>query len=201
MISYLKGKVLKRGILDRFDYIDIIVNDSIGYRVFIQSSFPSDLESDNIAVYTSFQVREDSQALYGFSSEQDRDFFELLMTVSGVGPKLAMSILSHFESDVVKTHIINGDHSALSKVSGLGKKGAQKIVVELQSNLEKSGFKRSDMKIVDSSRISELKQALTSLGFKGEQLKQYLERGEKISGGNDIDDVEQLLKLVLKDSD
>lgn len=194
MISFVKGKVIKRGSSERHSWVDILTNSGVGYRVFTPSNMGS--FSDECELYTSFQVREDSQALFGFLTMSDRDFFELLITVSGVGPKLGIGIMSMFTTDQIKSLIAQKDHESLSKVSGLGKKGSQKIVVELESKL--GDFDSVDVGSSSNSVIKELKVALKTLGFSGEALNEYVKEAEKALSANASLELEELIKLVLK---
>ncbi len=199
MISYLKGKVISRGSEERYGYVDIVTSAGIGYRVFVPNNI---VVEDECELYTSFQVREDSQTLYGFLTATERDFFELLITVSGVGPKLGISILSIYPTSTVATLILKGDHVALSKVPGLGKKGSQKIVLELENKLADRGYTASkDVKMVNEKVIKELQGALKSLGFSADNLHEYVQLGEKVLSENPAYTVEDLIKSVLKRND
>jgi Holliday junction DNA helicase RuvA len=199
LISYIKGKVIGRGNEDRYGYLDLVTQAGIGYRVFVPNTIETQEECE---LYTSFQVREDSQALYGFLTAKERDFFELLITVSGIGPKLGISILSVYPTDTVATLILKGDHGALSKVPGLGKKGSQKIVLELEGRLSQKGYSASkDLVMVNDKVLKELHNALKSLGFAGDNLKEYTVLGEKLLKENPSYAVEDLLKSVLKSND
>jgi len=101
MISYISGKILKYRSTGKVNYIDILLSSGIGYRVFVTSQFSINTKQSEIALYTSFQVKEDSNSLYGFNTEEERDFFEELLNVSGIGPKLALSILSTYSMNRV----------------------------------------------------------------------------------------------------
>ncbi len=194
MISYITGEILKRGESERHSWVDVLTQSGVGYRVLIPSNVSFDAQKSEL--FTSFQVREDSQVLYGFSSPLDRDFFELLITVSGVGPKLAISIMSVYTTDQIKSLIVKKDHESLSKVGGLGKKGSQKIIVELESKLE--GFVAMDGVESSSSILKELKVALKSLGFSGEGLEEYVSAAQEILSEKPETSLEELIKLVLK---
>jgi Holliday junction DNA helicase RuvA len=197
MISIVSGKIVKVSGQEKYSFVDVLTNLGIGYRIFVpkRSTFE---QGQEIMLYTSFQVREDSQALYGFSDMAERDFFELLITVSGIGPKIGLAILSMFSPSEIVGFILSGDSTDLAKVSGLGKKGAGKIVLELENRISGLDIEISDSKVANKLVIRELKEALQSLGFKGEALSSYLEKGEKLS--KEVSQLDQLLKLVLKQS-
>jgi len=192
MISYISGKIVKVNI-GKDCYIDILISSGLGYRVFVTSQFSFPPKDSNVSIYTSFQVREDSQMLYGFDTEEKRDFFEKLLNVSGIGPKSALSVLSTYEMDKVKKIILDGDAKALKKVPGLGLKGSQKVILELRGKIDfdQDGEDKGD------SRIKELKDALRSLGFQGKELSGRIDKGEALLKEEDIE-IEILIKKVLQ---
>ncbi len=193
MISYISGKVLKNNI-GKNNYVDVLLSSGIGYRVFVTAMFEFLQPGSQISMYTSFQVREDSQTLYGFITQEERDFFEELLTVSGIGPKSALSILSTYSMNKVKKIILDGDSVLLSKTPGLGLKGAQKVILELRGKID---FGKDDENIKENVKLTELKEALKSLGFIGKELKDCIKRGEEILKKEDVD-IEILLKKVLQ---
>jgi holliday junction DNA helicase RuvA len=192
MISYITGKVLKNNI-GKNNFVDILISNGVGYRVHVLSIFPFSEKDTVVSLYTSFQVREDSQTLYGFSSEVERDFFEQLLTVSGVGPKVALSILSTYSIEKVKEIVLDADSKLLSKVSGLGLKGAQKIILELRGQIN---FDKRDEQELNSGKIKELKEALRSLGYSGHTLDESAKKGSDILNEGDIE-IEDLIRKVL----
>lgn len=192
MITYLWGKVIKNNI-SKISYTDILINNSIGYRVYVPNKFSFKEKGSDIEIYTSFQVREDSQTIYGFNIEKERDFFEQLLTVSGIGPKSALSILSTYTLDEIEKIVLEGDSKLLSKVSGLGSKGAQKVILELRGKID---FNKEDEVNTSNERLKELKSALKSLGFSGEYLNECIEKGEKVLKKKEYD-IEELIKYVL----
>ena len=193
MISYISGKVLKNNV-GKNNYVDVLLPSGIGYRVFVPAMFEFMKDGSEISMYTSFQVREDSQTLYGFSTQEERDFFEELLTVSGIGPKSALSILSTYSMEKVKKFVLDGDSVLLSKTPGLGLKGAQKVILELRGKID---FEKDDENIKENVKLNELKEALKSLGFTGSDLKESMKRGEGILKNGDID-IEILIKKVLQ---
>jgi holliday junction DNA helicase RuvA len=194
MISYIQGKILKTH-TGKSSYIDVLISSGIGYRIYIPSNIEILQGEKEIGIYISMQVREDSQTLYGFTDEKDRDFFEELIGVSGIGPKIGLSILSTYKRDELENIILEGDSRKLSKVSGLGLKGAQKIILELRGRID---FKEDDKQGIESKRIKEFKEAMRALGFKGDSLDLYVKKAEKILDEG-IVEIEDLLKKVLSD--
>lgn len=193
MISLIKGTIAKFGNSEKNSYIDVLTNSGVGYRVLVPSNKLFNT-GEEVTVYTSFQVREDSQTLFGFNDEVIRDFFELLITVSGVGPKTAMNILSTYSMEEVVGYINEKNHKALSKVSGLGSKSAQKIIVELENRVE--GYE--SVAGGENSMLKELKDALSVLGFSGKALEGYVKKGEDYV--DEVGSVDQLIKIVLQDN-
>jgi len=193
MISYISGKVLKN-FVGKNGYVDILTNAGIGYRVFVTSAFHYTDINSQMSVYTSFQVREDSQTLYGFNTQQERDFFEELLTVSGIGPKSAISILSTYSIERIKEIVAQGDSKLLSKAPGLGIKGAQKVILELRGKID---FDNEDKLDLEDDKLKELKEALKILGFKGSELELSVKKAGEMLKKEDID-IEMLIKKVLQ---
>ncbi len=192
MISFIKGKVFRNS-LGNPSFVEIETNSGIGYKIIVHKRFGFREKGESIFLYTSYQVREDSQVLYGFDNEEERILFEKLITVSGVGPKTGISILSEYSYIQLKKIILDGDITALTKVSGLGKKGAQKIILELSGKLDLD----RDIK-VENEILSDVKSALQSLGYSGSSLREAVEKAEKICKDKSLA-LEDVLKLVLKE--
>lgn len=193
MISIVKGKVVKQSTQEKNNYVDILTNSGVGYRVIVPTNLIFPLDSE-VTLYTSFQVREDSQTLFGFDSEVVRDFFELLITVSGVGPKTGVSVLSTYSMQEVVGYINEKNHKELSRVSGLGSKSAQKIIVELENRVGEY----ESVVGKDKGLLKDLREALTTLGFSGKALEKYLEKGK--DNLDNVDGLDQLIKIVLSDN-
>jgi holliday junction DNA helicase RuvA len=119
-----------------------------------------------VSLYTHFYVREDGMALYGFSSEEDRDAFEQLISISGVGPKLALALLSMMDAQTFYQAIANEDQQRLALTPGVGKKLAARLVLELKGKLPSLGTLGSNGAISTSGKLqSEVLEALLGLGF------------------------------------
>lgn len=140
MIAYLKGKVLAV----TADSV-IVENNGIGYEVFCSGKAVSEAQtSGEIALYTYLQVKEDGLTLFGFSSPAEKQIFLDLISVSGVGPKLGIGILSGMPADDVARAIASADVKRLSSIKGLGKKTAEKIVLELHGKISASELIAAD---------------------------------------------------------
>lgn len=128
MIAYVTGKVM--GIKEKSI---IVLVGGIGLSVFLPTHQIARLEvGGSVSLFTYLAVKESALELYGFATQEDEEFFETLLTVSGIGPKGALGIVSLADTDDLKRAIATGDAGALTKVSGLGKKSAEKIVLELR---------------------------------------------------------------------
>jgi holliday junction DNA helicase RuvA len=147
------------------------------------------------SLQTVLLVREDALTLYGFESNADRELFELLQTVSGIGPKVAQSALNTYETPQLKSAIFNGDGAILEKISGLGKKGAQRLILELKEKVVPiDGVATSSA----PAWREKLTQALTGLGFSP---KEALDTTEAVALANaqaSSEPIENLLRQALQ---
>ena len=136
MIALLIGKLAEV----REETIIVIVND-VGYRVCVPSSvfYRSYQPGDEITLYTHLYVREDELSLYGFQSEDEKELFLHIISVSRIGPRLALAVLSELSVSEFRTAVIKEDLSRLSKIRGIGRKTAQRLVLELKEKLEAAG--------------------------------------------------------------
>jgi Holliday junction DNA helicase RuvA len=132
MFAYLKGILVTA----HPTYVVVDVN-GIGYYVFIPCRLIGELPAlgQPVQLYTTFVVRESSQALYGFLNSQERDVFEILMNVTGIGPKLALSLIGHLTFSELQAAVGRQDLATLCRVPGVGKKTAERLVVELKDKL------------------------------------------------------------------
>ena len=197
MISYIKGQVeeIKDGLV-------VIDNGGIGYEAIV-SSFTVTQARKNpyMQLYTYMSVSEAGLFLYGFYSKEEKDMFLKLITISGVGPKAAISILSGIDVNTLLVTIFNQDVKTLSKVKGIGKKTAERIILELKGNINDMNFDNiltMDMtmasdEIADDKDSQDAISALEGLGFK---------TTEAISAVKKVRDkansLEELIKLALR---
>jgi len=131
MISYLKGKIINKG----QGYVILEISD-IGYKVFINDALYAEIDiGQDLEFYTYQNVREDALDLYGFSNLEQLEMFELLLTISGIGPKSALGVLAVANIEDIKESIARGDSGLLTKVSGIGKKTAERVVLELREKI------------------------------------------------------------------
>ncbi len=193
MISTLKGKLVFKSP----DRAEILVG-GVGFKVLIPVStyrqLP-DLESE-ITLHTSMQVRENAIELMGFASTVEREVFELLIQVSGVGPRLALTIISGLKIEDLVRSILDEDKTLLSTISGIGPKTAGRLVLELK---EKIGKIMSLSEIAASHRPSQVEEAvlaLEALGFGHYEAKRSVESAVKAIGDKHTSDV--LIREALK---
>ncbi len=187
MISCLKGKIsykLKNSI--------IIEINNIGYSVFVSENFFSELKiGQELEVFTHQYVREEALDLYGFKTLEELEFFELLVSISGIGPKSALSVLAVAKLSDIKESIVRGDSHLLTKVSGIGKKIAERVVLELKDKLFKMG---GDYDLSGGGEFSADEiDALMSLGYSAMEAREALNKIDK-----DITDTGQKIKEALK---
>jgi Holliday junction DNA helicase RuvA len=159
MISVLHGTVISQ----ETDGIIVDVN-GIGFHVLVPKFLKDQVQPNEVVyLYTRLIVREDAWLLCGFDTREGRDVFELLLSVNGIGPRLALSVLSTLTPEVICTAVINNQVDVLSRVPGIGKKTAQRIVLQLQDRLPVAGGYTSLSMVSDVD--SEVLAALTSLGY------------------------------------
>ena len=170
MIGKLKGKLSELS-----GNVGLIETSSgVFYEVFLTPSLIFLISPKSpIELYTYLQVREDALILFGFETKKQHDFFKLLLTVSGVGPKTAFSVISFIKLDSLVQYVQSNDVSAFTQVPGLGRKTAMKIILELSSKL-KSDFDISKMILSDEDKT--VIGALVSLGYKSYDAKKLLSK-------------------------
>ena len=166
MITSLRGNVLQK----TENYLIIEVNN-IGYKVFVGATLLQSMK-DECLLYTYHHIREDNQSLFGFTSMEELEFFEHLLTVQGVGPKVALNILDLAPIDKLQNAIVNEDEAFLFSVKGIGKKTAAKIIIELSTKITKlSSIAPSNTKTKVTQDFIE---ALQSLGYSMNDIRPLL---------------------------
>ena len=160
MIASLRGTILQLN----SDSL-VVEAGGVGYRVFVPASVFDSVDGlgRNIFLHTHHLIREDGQTLYGFSSEEQRALFELLLTVQGVGPKLALAVLSTLSLDVLRNAVAQEQPEVISRVRGVGRKTAEKIVFSLKDKLGPAFGLETIARVSDVN--TEVIAALTALGY------------------------------------
>jgi Holliday junction DNA helicase RuvA len=171
MIGSLRGTVLDRSIGGEV----LVEVGGVGYRVAVPSGAVGVLEPGGpVFLFTHLVVREDALSLYGFPDREQRDTFEALMAANGVGPKLALAILSAFSPAALRRAVIEGDLDALTLVSGVGKRTAQRLLIELAAKLGTEAPEPVAAGGAPSPR-AELRAALEGLGYGAEEVRYVLD--------------------------
>jgi holliday junction DNA helicase RuvA len=197
MITFLDGKLIMA--LPTQAIVDV---GGVGYEVFIPLSSYDKLPAagQGVRILTHLHVREDAQILYGFMTAAERDLFRLLVNnVSGIGPKLAIAVLSGMSVNNFKAAVVNSDVASLSKISGLGKKTAERIVLELKDKLGVAAAWEAASAMhaptLEQEQANEAVLALIALGYKQiDAHKTVRELQEK----DEAKPAEELVKLALK---
>lgn len=170
MIAHIEGLILHKS--DKFLVVD---TGGVGYKVWTTlDTTASSAIGDRCSLWTYTAVRENSIDLYGFTSMEEMSFFELLLDVSGIGPKSALSIIAVASVDTLKRAIATGDTSYLNKVSGIGKKTAEKIVIELRDKLH--AHKGEDGAPSSLRGESDVIEALKTLGYSQSEARDALKQ-------------------------
>ena len=198
MITFLHGKLVEA--LPTQVTVDV---NGVGYDALIPLSSFDKLPQpgQSIKLLTQLVVREDSHTLYGFMSSEERDLFRLLIhTVSGIGPKTALNVLSGISVTAFRGAVASGDLKSLSKISGVGKKTAERIVVELKDKIGMAGaWEAASAKhglSADEQRINDAVLALVALGFKQIEAHDAVRGAQAMLGVQAS--VEELVRVCLK---
>lgn len=198
MIGYIKGEVaqIQEGRI-------IVDNHGIGYLMLVPGSVLDRIRmGDEVKMHTYLQVKEDGMQLFGFLSADDLNVFQLLLGVNGIGPKAALGILSGLGTDNLRFAVLAEDAAAIAKAPGVGKKTAQKLILELKDKFSlEDAFEQKLTRVQEEASAagndgacSEAVQALVALGYSGTEALKAVNRVE-----NSADmDVEQILKAALK---
>lgn len=159
MIGYLKGKIIS----SKPTQIVLDVN-GVGYKVGISiNTFEKIVNKTEVSLFVHTHVKEDSISLYGFFTEPEKEMFELLISISGIGPKIALGLLSGISVDSLKEAIEEGNVTRITAVPGIGRKTAERLVLELRSKVE--GISAEEFITLQPSIKSEAISALSTLGY------------------------------------
>ncbi|MBU0576987.1 Holliday junction branch migration protein RuvA [Patescibacteria group bacterium] len=188
MIGYINGLII-----DKDEKWLLVLAQNIGYKVFTTTDLAANAKVDSkIQLYIHTAVREDDISLYGFSSKEELQFYEQLLGVSGVGPKVALDILTT-PIHLTQSAIINSDTGLLTKIKGLGKKTAERIILELKNKIIPSTTKDGKPAISHVNEDAVL--ALESLGYEKFQIIKAM-----VDLPSDITETEDIVKYFLKTS-
>ena len=192
MIDQISGKIIS--INDNYVVLEV---GGFGMKVNVSATFASKLVNEElITLVTYLNVREDALDLYGFKNESERNLFLMLISISGIGPKLALSILSGVELKELKSNILSGDIKSLTSIPGVGAKTAKRIIIELKDKLSKTTTTELGFEDNFASKISkDVLSALVGLGYSESIAIEVIKR---INPANSDKSIESLIKEALK---
>lgn len=191
MIAFVRGRVAAKTAA-----YAIVETSGIGYQLAMSNSSLAALpaQGDEVLVWTHLQVREDGMSLFGFTSEAEKGSFEALITISGIGPKVALAVLSALSPDALASAVASEDVAALSSVSGVGKKTAQRIILELKGKLVAEGVQAPGGRGSKAgASAAEATDALLGMGFSAAEAAVALQAYDGPEG-----DAKSLLRHALK---
>jgi Holliday junction DNA helicase RuvA len=190
VIALLRGEVV-----DRSDGSVVVDVHGVGYRVLLPAGIAIPLPGREVTLHTSLQVREDSMTLYGFLERDELRLFELLLTSSGVGPKLALAALTALRPAALEAAIAEGDLAVLTGVPGIGRKVAERLVLELKDRVGTTiGAPTGSAAAVDDGSVAAVREALAGFGFSPVEIRAALTQLEAVAG----EDSGALLRRALR---
>ena len=191
MIAYLKGAILQK----TQGYIVLLVNsgagNSIGYKVLVTPEILDLPLGSEVELYVYHKSGDDGQVLFGMPSFDNLQFFEMLISVTGVGPKMALTIVSAAQMDILQQAIANSDTEIFTRMSGVGKKTAERIILELRSKITSGGILESS-----HTNSSDIYDALVSLGYNPREIRDTLPQLDTTA--DTASQLKQALKLLGK---
>lgn len=193
MFAYIKGTIEIKSI----NYV-VIENGGIGYKIYMSQKSIGTIGNigETVKIHTHYHVREDDISLYGFTSEEELRMFEILINVSGVGVKSALTMLSDITPASFAMAVINDDVTRLVKVPGVGKKTAQRLILELKDKLKSEDISGEEIKQIDLEEkevSNDAVNALQVLGYNKNEIEQVLRKIETTNLS-----VEDIIKTALK---
>ena len=194
MIAYLRGKIIyKSSPLKKGCFVILDVN-GVGYQVSVSLKILDFMRSDDpCELYIYHHVREDAQDLYGFFSQDEVSFFKLLISVSGIGPKIALGVLNATTINDLRAAIIEDDPDILTKISGIGGKTAKRIVLELKNKIVIGDIRPVGTKSLDVGANLDVYEALIRLGYNSVEARAALKMVPE-----NIKNPDEKLKIALK---
>ncbi len=195
MISQIKGKL----ILSNESHLVVEIG-GFGIKVNIPKPYSNKFKlGETISLVTYLHVREDALDLYGFGNEDDRSLFLMLISISGIGPKLGLTIISGLSPEKLKQKIISGDVKALTSIPGVGAKTAKRIIIELKDKFSKIdnetlGFEDE----IDSKILKDVISALDGLGYKEKESKKAIKQLDLDKSSKSTQTIEYLIREALK---
>ena len=174
MIAFVHGMAV-----DMTESSVVVEAGGIGYEIYMTGADLSEIRmGEDVKVHTYFSVREDAMKLYGFRAKDDLQMFKLLLGVNGVGPKAALGVLAGITADELRFAILSDDVKTLSKAPGIGKKTAQKLILELKDKINKgvSEISIPTAQVQTGGAMNDLVAALTVLGYSSSEIAPVLNK-------------------------
>lgn len=202
MIGLIKGQV----VLLSAPLACVLTPSGVGYDIELPLPAFCQLQMQaEVSIWTHLHVREDAQLLYGFMDKSNRDVFRKLIKINGVGAKMALAMLSSMSAAELKMHVEQGSEEALTRIPGIGKKTAQRLLIELKDKLKDMDVPISTTEgmLFESSvntegvMIAEVEAALISLGYRDKEAQQAI-KAARSSSEIEMSDTQQLLKATLQ---
>lgn len=199
MYDYIKGLNAGKSNTSKGCFVTVEAG-GIGYLLEVTSRDFNEISEDNLKIYTVLIHREDKMALCGFLKKEDRDIFNILTSVSGVGSKMALTLLDEFQSSELIGFVIEGNYKELTRAKGVGPKLAQKIILELKDKL--MNYKDSEPIVIstpkeqDSQAVEDAQTVLISLGYERDEIKSAMSKA--IALLKDNSSAEDILKNTLQ---
>ncbi|MEN8185738.1 MAG: Holliday junction branch migration protein RuvA [Bacteroidota bacterium] len=191
MITFVKGKLVEKNPTHV-----VIECNGIGYFILISLHTFSNLpDRENARLYTHLSIREDAHTLYGFYDKTEREIFKLLISVSGVGPSTAMTMLSSMTSEQIQQAIAHDDVATIKSVKGIGPKTAQRVILDLKDKILKTYDVTDDLSAGDNTIKNEALSALEVLGFQRKNSEKIIKKILQVSPDTNL---EELIKQALK---
>jgi len=189
LFAYIIGDVKAK----KEEYI-VLDNGGIGYKIFTSYNTIKNLNTyDNVMIYTEFVVRDDGVYIYGFDTERELDMFKKLTTVSSIGPKVGLSILSTLTVDEIKYAIFKNEIDILTKAPGIGKKTASRIILELKDKIDEDFVVDNKEEIAENKDTEFAVDALVNLGYMKNDVVNFIKK---------LDDpdmpIEEIIKQAMK---
>ena len=174
MIGYLKGKILQKN--QKYCLLDV---NNVGYKVYGSSALLPELKiGQEISLYIYTNVKEDDIALYGFQEEKEQNLFEKLISISGIGPKVALDILGS-PLYIIQNAILQNDPKLLTEIKGIGKKTAERLILELKSKIDFTDFGLSGKQTENITKLNideDIIGALEGLGYEKYQIIKHFQK-------------------------
>lgn len=197
MFAYLKGSLVLAS-----PGSAIVDCQGIGYKLFVPANASAHFPQigSPVILHTSFVVREASHTLYGFLSAQERDFFELLLGVTGIGPKIALALIGHMSVGDLQQAIAAGDTATLCRVPGIGKKGAERLIMEMRDKVDAvsttEGFSAHFVADPHTQAVKDAMSALINLGYHQQVAQKAIKKS--LQDAPESIDLPALISLALK---